>query len=279
MPQRLAKPVRPWALRLLPPFPAVAQRLLSLVDNDTAAAAQISDCIKLDPTFTAEILRVANSALFGAVREVYSVKHAVGLLGLDRVKAMAVLIAVNAMVKPAMRIEALRKFWVHSLVTAILTEESARVSKCCTDGAYTAGLLHHLGVLGLMSAYPEEYAGMIDVSTEYGLDLLQTERDLFEIDHCAAGAFLAGEWNFPEPIVSAIARHHEEPEKSAELLHLVQIGWRLAGVVGFGAFPMEKPWSYEGLVALIPSQAASWLTAGADVVEDEITSRLSNLRL
>ena len=170
MPQRLAKPVRPWALRLLPPFPAVAQRLLSLVDNDTAAAAQISDCIKLAPAFTAEILRVANSPLFGAVREVYSVKHAVGLLGLDRVKAMAVLIGVNAMVIPAMRIEALRKFWVHSLVTAILTEESARVSKCCPDGAYTAGLLHNLGVLGLMSAYPEEYAGMIDVSTEYGFD-------------------------------------------------------------------------------------------------------------
>lgn len=111
-----------------------------------------------------------------------------------------------------------------------------------------------------------------------GLTLLQTERDLFEIDHCAAGAFRAAEWNFPEPIVSAIARHHEEPEKSAELLHLVQIGWRLAGVVGFGAFPMDKTWSYEGLVALIPSQAASWPTAGADVVEDEITSRLSNLR-
>jgi len=262
MPQRPAKPVRPWALRLLPPFPAVAQRLLSLVDNDTAAAARISECIKLDPTFTAEILRVANSALFGSVREVYSVQHAVSLLGLDRVKAMAVLIAVNAIVKPAMRIEALRKFWVHSLVTAILTEESAHSSKCSLEGAYTAGLLHNLGVLGLMSAYPEEYAGMIDVSSEYGLDLLQTERDLFEIDHCRAGAFLAAEWNFPEPIVMAIARHHEEPDKSAALFNLVQIAWRLADVVGFGAFPMEKPWTYEELVDLIPSRATSWLIAG-----------------
>jgi HD-like signal output (HDOD) protein len=279
MPERLAKPTRPWALRLLPPFPAVAQRVLSLVDNDTAAANQISECIKLDATFTAEILRVANSALFGAVREIYTVKHAVNLLGLNRVKAMAVLIAVNAMVKPAMRIEALRRFWVHSLVTAILTEESARISRSSLEGAYTAGLLHHLGVLGLMSAYPEEYAGMIDVSTEYGLDLLGTERGLFEIDHCAAGAWLAGEWNFPEPIVLAIASHHETPHKSAALCNLVQIGWRLADVVGFGAFPMEKPWTYEELVSLIPNQITSWLTAGANVVEGEISSRLSNLRL
>lgn len=71
---------------------------------------------------------MANSALFGAVREVYSVKHAVGLLGLNRVKAMAVLIAVNAMVKPAVRIEGLRKFWVHSLVTAI---PELRERLCC----------------------------------------------------------------------------------------------------------------------------------------------------
>src|SRR5215469_2465269 len=102
MPVLPAKPARPWALRLLPPFPAVAQRILALVDSDTVATATISECIRLDATFTAEILRVANSAFFGAVREVYTVKQAIGLLGLSRVKAMAVLIAVNSIVKPAL---------------------------------------------------------------------------------------------------------------------------------------------------------------------------------
>ena len=127
-------------------------------------------------------------------------KHAVNLLRLNRVKAMAVLIASNAMIEPAMRIEALRQCWVHSLVTAILTEESARISKSSLEGAYTAGLLHNLFVLGLMSAYPEECAGLIDVSTEFGLALLRTERDLFGIDHCAAGAWLApGNGTFPNP--------------------------------------------------------------------------------
>lgn len=168
-------------------------------------------------------------------------KHLVNLLGLNRVKAMAVLIAVNAMVKPAMRIEGLRKFWVHSLVTAILTEESARIAKSSVDGVYTAGLLHDLGVLGLMSAYPEEYAGMIDVSTEFGLDLLRTERDLFEIDHCATGAWLATEWNFPEPIVLAIASHHKDPDKSASLFNLVQICWRLADVVALEHVRWKNP--------------------------------------
>ena len=47
------------------------------------------------------------------------------------------------------------------------------------------GLLHNLGTLGLMSAYPDEYPRMLEVSNDFGFDLLNTERDLFEIDYCA----------------------------------------------------------------------------------------------
>ena len=72
MPKLLAKAERPWALRLLPPFPAVANRVLSLVARDNIAASEIGAIIKIDPTFTAEILRVANSALFGFRREIAS---------------------------------------------------------------------------------------------------------------------------------------------------------------------------------------------------------------
>jgi len=276
----IAKAARPWALRLIPPFPAVANRVLSLVDADDVAINQISEQIALDPSFTAEILRVANSALFGVRREIATVRHAVSLLGLTRVKAMATLLAVNSMVKPAMRVESLRKFWVHSLVTAILTDETARISNAPLEGAYTAGLLHNLGTLGLMSAFPEEYARMLEVSQEYGFDLIRTERDLFEIDHCAAGAVLAEEWDFPEPIVVAIARHHEEPPRHATTLYsLVQICWRLADVLGFSAFPPDRPWTYDELIERMPAQRSSWLTAGADEAEGEISARLSDLSL
>jgi HD-like signal output (HDOD) protein len=105
-----AQPVRPWALRVLPPFRAVVSPIISVVDDKDVAANQITEIIKLDPTFTAEILRVANSSLFGAAREIASVRHAVILLGLDRVKSMATFLAANAMVKPVIRIETLRKF-------------------------------------------------------------------------------------------------------------------------------------------------------------------------
>jgi HD-like signal output (HDOD) protein len=277
MPKLLAQAERPWALRLLPPFPAVANRVLALASDADVSAGDVGAIIRIDPTFTAEILRVANSALFGFRREIATVGHAVAVLGLNRVKTIATYIALNAMIKPVLKIEELRRIWVHSLVTALLTEEFARASNSSCDIAYTTGLLHNLGSLGLMAAYPEEYKRMLDVSSECGFDLILTERDLFEIDHCAAGAYLAEEWNFPDAIIEAIATHHFSAGKGSSLPNLVRVAWRAADALGFAAFPPQKSGALEPLVALVPFSRNSWLAEGFDSIRRRVEARLDEL--
>ena len=129
MTETLARPKAPWALRLLPPFPAVAQRILALVGQQNITARQVGDLIKLDPSFSAELLRLANSALFGARREVTSLGQAVMMLGMDQVKSMATFVAVNNMVRSSLRIQGLRKVWMHSLVTALVAHEASRAAR------------------------------------------------------------------------------------------------------------------------------------------------------
>ena len=136
-------------------------------------------------------------------------------------------------------------------------------------------MLHNQGSLGLMSAYQEEYTRMLEVSVECGFDLIETERDLFEIDHCAAGALLAEEWNFPDVIVKAIATHHQEPSQASSLASLVRVGWRLADVLGFAVFPPDKPWTYEELLAFIPGGSGTWLAGAIEDVKSEVDARLS----
>jgi len=254
MSELLARPQAPWALRLLPPFPAIAQRVLALVSHEDVAIRELGDLVKMDPSFSAEVLRFANSALFGVRHEVKSVSQAIVLLGLDRVKTMATLVAVNRMIRSSVRVAALRKVWVHSLVTALIAEEAARVTGVAADTAYTAGLLHNLGTLGLMSAYPEEYSRMLDVTQEFGFDLLQTERDLFDIDHCLAGCYLAQDWEFPDELAAAIAVHHEDPvPHEVSLDNVVKLSWRLSDALGYVAFPPDKAWSYAELIAFLPN--------------------------
>ncbi|HUI54209.1 MAG TPA: HDOD domain-containing protein [Bryobacteraceae bacterium] len=276
MPEVLARPQAPWALRLVPPFPAIAHRVLALVSRESVGIHEVGALVQMDLSFAAELLRFANSALFGARREVKSIPHAIMLVGLERIKTMATLVAVNRMIRSSVRLAALRKVWVHSIVTALILQEAARLARTSRESAYTLGLLHNLGTLGLMSAYPNEYSRMLEVSNDFGFDLLQTERDLFEIDHCAAGAYLAQDWDFPDELAAAIATHHDEPVSGdASVDNLVRVGWRLADTLGYAAFSPDKVWPYDELIAFLPDAESSWLGESAEEAKAELDARLA----
>src|SRR5215472_12791110 len=120
MPEVAANPQPPPALRMVPPFPAVAQRVLAAISQEDVNGQEVSSVVKMAPAFSAELLRFANSAMFGA--------PAISVIGMDRVKAVATLAAANQMVRAAVGIESLRKVWVHSLATALVAEEMARAT-------------------------------------------------------------------------------------------------------------------------------------------------------
>jgi putative nucleotidyltransferase with HDIG domain len=278
MTELLARPQAPWALRLVPPFPAIAHRILAIVGNDDVSAKELGGLVRMDPSFSAELLRFANSALFGVRQRITSLPQAVMMVGTDRIKTMATMVALNRMIRSSVRVAALRKVWLHSLVTAIVAEEGARAGQQDREAAYTTGLLHNLGTLGLMSAYPDEYSRMLEVSDDYGFDLLQTERDLFEIDHCAAGAYLAQDWDFPDELAAAIATHHDEPVPGdTSMYNLIQVSWRLADVAGYAAFSPNRQWEWEELSAFIPNAQFSWLGESLEAAKEKIASLLTNV--
>jgi putative nucleotidyltransferase with HDIG domain len=277
MTETLARPQAPWALRLVPPFPAIAHRILSLVSQEDVSAQQVGELIRLDPSFSAELLRFANSAMFGRRGEVTNLFQAILLLGLDRVRAMATFVAINKMVRSSVRIAGLRKVWRHSLVTAFIAEEAARVDGFDRESAYTTGLLHNLGTLGLMSAYPDAYSQMLEVSNDFGYDLLKAERDLFEIDHCAAGAYLAQDWNFPDELAAALATHHDEPVPGeCSIYNLIKVSWRLTDTLGYAAFAQNREWTFDELIAFLPNARSSWLGRSPESAKEEIEMRLAS---
>ena len=127
-----------------------------------------------------------------------------------------------------------------------------------------------------MSAYPEEYTRMLEVSDDFGFNLLHTERDLFDIDHCEAGAFLAREWNFPETLAVTIARHHEEPAANdLSIGNIIKLSWRLTDALGYAAFSPAKDWLFEDLLAYLPQAPDSWLCQSAEIARETIRVRLA----
>src|ERR1035438_3865831 len=70
----------------LPPFNAIATQVLSLTADPDIDLRQLSEVIEADPAFAADILFLANSSLFGFPSRMYILRHAISVLGWDRIK-------------------------------------------------------------------------------------------------------------------------------------------------------------------------------------------------
>lgn len=269
-------PKYPWALRQLPPFPPVANRLLGLLQDQNVSNYQLSDVIRTDPTFSFELLRLANSALFGFAQQVSDIGHAISIVGLERVKALVMMVALNAQIKSALRYQRLLDCWIHCVACAALTESVARDTGILPEQAYMAGLLHDVGRLGMMTAYPQEYARLLDVAADEGLSLIQAELDVFDIDHCIAGAWLASEWNLPADVRLVAQTHHEAPEPHhRDLANLVRITNRMTNLLGFAVIPEPPVYSFEDLIDLLPQNARRHFNKNQNELKQELLEKVS----
>jgi putative nucleotidyltransferase with HDIG domain len=238
----LVRVSKPAIMTRLQPFPPVAARLMSLVSSDDVLFRRIADLIRSDTAFSAEVLKLANSPLMGCQRKVYSILHAVALLGLDRLKSLVMMVALRNFLSTTLQVPVLLRCWRHSLATAFIAEEIASACWIDKDQGYTAGLLHDMGRLVMLATYPDDYARMLEIVDANDCDLLECERGMFEMDHCEIGRWLAEEWSFPPELMEIAGGHHQpSAEGRFGLFGVVQVSCRLADTLGFqsaGAAPL-----------------------------------------
>jgi len=269
----------PWALDDLPPFPWVAKRLMATVSREDVDIHEVGKLIAAEPVFATRVLQLANSPLFALERQVRTISHAIILLGLDRVKAITFTRALEDFVTPALSVKALRACWQNCLVVALLSEKLARASRMDADFAYVAGLLRDIGRLALLVKYPEPYSNLLAVSGEEKFDLLMMEKELFEIDHCEAGAWLVQQLSFPPELAEIIADHHQHlDEDSFRMLHLVQSADRLADALGFGVLPEAEGPTVDEALEHLPQAARTRLGTDYAQWQADIAARLRDWR-
>ena len=264
------------ALRRLPPFPAIATKLLRLLSNDNASIKAIVELVRADTALASELLRVVNSPIYGFPGRISSIQNAVTLLGLETVKSFALTVSMKGFLHTALRLDLLRRIWRHSLACGLVCEELSAV--CSTsqgrdDRAYTAGLLHNIGSLGLFVAHPRAYA---DVLTHVdGKNVLEREREAFGLDHCEAGGWLAQSWGLPEEMQRAVKTHHEPPnETEFDLIDLVRVGVLLTDSLGFDVILQTTPYSMTDIRKFLPHAAQYRFDPDPAVMLGRITDRL-----
>jgi HD-like signal output (HDOD) protein len=267
---------KPWALEDLPPFPLVATRLLEVLSDDNAHITGVGRIIAAEPVFASRVLQMANSPLFALQTQVKTISHAIVLLGLDRVKVITVTRALGDFVGPVLNSKALRACWQNSLACALLSEKLARACKMDTDFAYVAGLLRDIGRLALLVKYPDSYINLLAVAGEQGFDLIDTERELFDIDHCQAGSWLIGKMPFPPELCEVVAKHHEPPSGPFRMVHLVRIAGLLADTLGFSVLPELSYLPFAEVLQDLPEAACMRFTLDPQELKADIASRIQS---
>lgn len=191
----------------LPQFPDNIIQLQSLINDPDSEISSIARQISTDPSLTADLLKVVNSAQFMLPKRVDNIVEAVKLVGLRGLKNLLYSYGTQRILNQQMK-----WLWNHSYKTAFYAYNLAKNfkrKKDLLDDAYVGGILHDMGKIIFSEVHPhllEKISGFCD---ERNID-----RELFEdlsagLNHAEIGGLIAEKWNFPPTLIEAIRYHHE----------------------------------------------------------------------
>lgn len=215
----------------MPSFPKVVTDIVATVDDPDGSINVLVECINHDPLIAARVLAAANmaSARMRRDREVTDSRTATALIGMSRVREIALISSVGAFMTRMARDQAYDKLWHHGVAVGICAQELAlHVDRdISTDSALIAGLLHDMGQLWLYSYLPDVYSECRERARTEVLEIEDIEMEQFGVTHSTIGAWLTEDWGLPADISRAIALHHH-PEDSLDsplvaLLHVAEV--------------------------------------------------------
>jgi putative nucleotidyltransferase with HDIG domain len=186
-------------------------------------------------------------------------------------------VALGRFSRSFMRVHGLRVCWDHSVACALIAEELAQALNQPKDRAYTAGLLHDIGRLALLTCYPVEYNNLFAVARENDFDELECEWELFDVDHCTAGAWLARHWNLPEDFVEAISHHHRVEVIDASLVSIVTAAHQVANRIGFHVLDAPPEKSVAELIGRLPLSDHQAMAEKLETFGDTIRTSLATI--
>lgn len=187
----------------LPSLPDVVWRVRAAVADENVSVNKLAVILQVEPSITARIIQIANSAAFVHHKPVDSCHAAISRLGLDTVRDLVTCLAMNSVFadERAPLRRQIKDLWAHSrhiaAIAGVLGGVTPRISP---EKAMLAGLTHDIGELILLR-YAGNYAELV---AQPAL-----------LTHCLAslrgmlGSMVLHRWNF-DPEIAAVPEHAED---------------------------------------------------------------------
>lgn len=219
----------------LPRLPTVATEILELSRKPNARIEDIASLLEREPLLAAKVLKLANSALYGATSTVATLKQALVRMGLTQVRDVVMEAAFQMTVIRAEgfndTLEAIRR---HSTGVAWVSRFIARNTSMDAENAFLIGLLHDVGLsIGLigLAEWLKQHKRPQRLRPEHWLAVERLHEEI--------GGQILTSWKLPPSLVLVVQNHHRlmlggYPHPSIAI-HL--IAEHLAYSLGWGVTP------------------------------------------
>jgi len=195
----------------LPSVPVLYWRIMEEINAPEPSVERVAQIVAKDPGMTAKVLKLVNSHTSPKDR-VSNIMYATHMLGLENLKSFVLVAELFDSVKQeelsvTFDIDGL---WQHGLTVGEYARSIAEFEcsdKRVIDDAYTAGLLHDVGILILASKLPAEFGKVLQHAKDNGTTLIQAEKHVLGVTHADIGAYLLDLWGLADEIVKGISHH------------------------------------------------------------------------
>ncbi len=199
------------SIKIIPAFPPAALKLLNLIREGDYSIMDIVNVVKFDPSITANILKLSNSAYFCAPQKITTIHEAVVNLGQNNLLQVVQAAGISMFYKKPVRGYLLtpRGLWRHCVAVALMSQIlSHKIYRKDNPVLYTAALLHDVGKIILGEFVYNSLEKITELVSEQGRTCIEAEKEVLGIDHAELGGKIADQWKFPDDLKDPIALHH-----------------------------------------------------------------------
>jgi HD-like signal output (HDOD) protein len=188
----------------LPVYPENIMKLDRILDGKDIHLSRAAAVIERDPTLTAELLKVINSAQYFLPQKVKNILNAVSLIGINGLKSLLLSLGAKKILDEIYGKQ--EQLWEHAYRCAFYATMIAKDNNKndLIDDVYICGILHDIGEIVIRSIDSDLTSQIVEFCENKGITGDIIEQLAMGCSHAKIGSQILHKWNFPEVIVSTV---------------------------------------------------------------------------
>ena len=256
-------------------LPEVVMRVNEALNSFDPSNQELEEIIVCDPAFTANILKIVNSAYFGLPKSVDSISQAINFIGINALRNLAISSSVTTTFKGVpVELVDMDVFWYHSVTSAVLAKVLAKeLKQTDVERLFIAGLLLSIGKLIYFTQCPEIASEILRLKDQGDRVMVDAEEEKLGFTYADLGAAFLKQWKLPANIWQLVAYHLDPLNaknfvKDACILHV-------AGKLANSIEPCAKhDFDFNEIEPNIDPEVLKYLKLTPEVIESSLDASL-----